>query len=369
MTAPGAGVPDGAQTPASVSGLQGMTEASIMSGLRGPIDGQAQGARGIFWSVIGLVRGIVQTVVGGIAAVLNTIGSLFSLGRQDTAAVDQKRVEGELAIVANMSSNLEYLDELQRVGGSYADWPRWQISYGELNPHPLPLTDAFPLAQGAVWHPPVRAWDPAWDETTTWVGNDASRGTLATLSGTLELLEPGLWMIYFQAAVLQGGGYTNTPSDVWCYVTDQSEYVPVGSPVSGMDSYYRLDGSKSTSDVHGFGAIHTFGRAGQYLGSRDSTQGGGNTVSGYMMCYLDSPGWFVHMSCSAYQHFGGPASTFVFAQKVNSSTLRGDIDQAKADLEAALPGTPITQQLDETAIAAMIADAESIEVPQVESTP
>lgn len=55
MTAPGAGVPDGANTPASVGGMQHMTEASIMAGLRAPVDTAAQGARLSFWDVLGMV--------------------------------------------------------------------------------------------------------------------------------------------------------------------------------------------------------------------------------------------------------------------------------------------------------------------------
>ncbi|MFI8590103.1 hypothetical protein [Dietzia maris] len=331
-------------------------------------------AGGIGGVLAGVVNGIIGGIVGAVQGIAHLIGGLFSLGRQDTAAVDQKRVEGELAIVANMSSSLEYLDEIQRVGGAFSDTPEWNITYGELNPHPIPLGSAepvyrgaFPLAQGTAWHPPVKDW--LWSHGHTLAGSDSARGLIAERAGTLELMESGLWMIYFQAALLQGTGYPNTPADVWCYVTDQKDYVPVGAPVPGMDSYHRLTGSKSTSDVHGYSAIHTFGRAGQYLGVRDTTQGGGNTVSGYMMAYLDSPGWFVHMAASAYKHFGGPASTFVFAQKVNSSTLRGDIDQAQADLAAALPGQPIAQQLDEAVIAAMIAEADAIDVTSEEPQP
>lgn len=322
---------------------------------------------GIGAVLAGVVTGIVGGLVGAVQGIASLIGGLLNLGRQDTAAVDQKRVEGELAIVENMSSNLEYLDEIQRVGGGFSLTPEWNISFGELNPHPVPLNQQFPLAQGTLWHPPSKEW--LWSNNHTLAGSDSARGLIAERTGTLELLESGLWMLYFQAAVLQGGRYPNTPSDVWCYVTSQKDYVPVGAPQAGMDSYHRGTGAKSTSDVHGFAAIHTFGRAGQYIGTRDTSQGGGNTVSGYMMVYLDSPGWFVHMAQSAYKHFGGPASTFVFAQKVNSATLRGDIDQAKADLAAALPGTPITQQLDESAIAAMIAEAEAIDVMNEEPQP
>lgn len=330
-------------------------------------------AGGIGGVLAGVVNGIIGGIVGGLQSIAGLIGGLFSLGRQDTAAVDQKRVEGENAIVANMSSSLEYLDEIQRVGGAYMDTPEWAIVNGEAFPHAVPLGGdtaphygAFPLAQGTTWHPRAQPWTRSSGDV---LGSASGRIEVAQRAGTLELLEAGLWMIYFQAAVLQGSGYTTTPADVWCYVSSQKDYIPVGAPQSGMSTFGRLDGVHRTSDIYGFNAIHTFGRAGQYLGTRDTTQGGGNTVSGYMMAYLDSPGWFIHMACSAYRHFGGPASTFVFAQKVNSSTLRGDIDQAKADLAAALPGQPIAQQLDEAAIAAMIAEAEAIDVTSEEPQP
>lgn len=55
MTAPGAGTPDGSYTPASVGGMQHMTESSIMAGLRGGIDASAQSARTSFWDVLGAV--------------------------------------------------------------------------------------------------------------------------------------------------------------------------------------------------------------------------------------------------------------------------------------------------------------------------
>lgn len=375
------GVPDGAYvgdvgSPQSFKDLNTLNKDEAKRRMQQPLEGMfgrqanalvifANSLLGLVQGAVNLVVGVVDAVVGGITSIINSVGSLFGMSRADMAAVDKARADGEKLISQNMSSSLEYLDEIQRVGGSYASWPRWQISYGELNPHPLPLTDGLPLAQGAVWHPPVRAWEPNWDHTTTWVGNDASRGVLATLSGTLELMEPGLWMIYFQSAALQGSGYTSIPVDVWCYVTDEKDIVPVGSPKTGMEGYSRIDGTKYTTDPLVYDSIHTFGRAGQYLGTRDSTQGGGNTVSGYMMCYLDSPNWFVHMACSAYQHFGGEASTFLFAQKVNSSTLRGDIDDKQAEIAAALPGIEVPKTLDEASISAMVAEAQQLETGEV----
>ena len=372
------GVPSGAyvgdaDSPQSFKDLNSLNKDEAKRRMQQPLEGMfgrqlnavaifANALLGLVQGAVDLVVGVVDAVVDGITSVINSIGSLFGMSQVDMARVDKARADGEKLISQNMSSSLEYLDEIQRVGGAYSSYPEWSINYGETNPHPLPLDGVFPLIQGAVWHPinrPLENFGPSWHNT------DVNRGYLARGGGTLELLEPGLWMIYFQAAVLQGSSYTSTPADVWCYVTSQRDWVPVGSPKPGMDSYSRVTGYKSTSDTDGYSAIHTFGRAGQYLGSRDSTQGGGNTVSGYMMCYLDSPGWFIHMSCTAYRHFGGEASTFLFAQKVNSSTLRGDIDEKQAEIMAALPGIEVPKTLDEASISAMVAEAQQVGTSEV----
>ena len=387
MTSPGGDIPEGAYVGTagqsnSITDLNNLTEAEAKRRMQAPIGpsfaGQRDGVWGFFSLITGVVQGVVDVVVGGVTAIVdgigqifNAVGSLFGAARVDTAAVDAARVAGENAIVANMSASLEYLDEIQRVGGAYMDRPRYSMVGGYLKPHPLPMGGpsapyygSFPLAQGTFWHPPLGDWGGRVDDHI-FADNDAARGFLAQAGGTLELIESGLWMIYFQVAVLQGASTETAPADLWCYVTSQKDYVPVGSPMSGMDSYNRITGNKSTNDAHGFGAIHTFGRAGQYLGSRDSTQGGGNTVSGYMMCYLDSPGWFIHLANTGARHFGGAASTFVFAQKVNSENLRAEIEDLKTQIAAALPGQSTDKLLDEASIAAMVAEVGNLEVPDV----
>ena len=382
MTSPNGWVPEGAYVGTagqsnSITDLNNLTEAEAKRRMQSQVvpsfNRQRDGIWGFFDGILSIIQGGVNLVVGavdavvnGIKSIFNSIGSLFGMSHRDTARVDAARVAGENAIVENMSESLDHLDEIQRVGGAYMHTGSWSIDYGERNPHPIPITAQFPLAQGTIWHPPTDAWPYALGHYPNWSGNDTNRGQLAKYSGTLELAEPGLWMIYFQAAVLQGSSYPNDPADVWCYVSSNANYIPVGTPQLQMDAYYRPNGNKSSSTPTQFNRIHTFGRAGAYVGVRDTGEGGGNTVSGYFMCYLETPGYFIHMSASAYKHFGGAASTFVFAQKVNSEDLRDDIEELKDQIAAALPGQEVPLDLDDAAIAAMVAQAQGIEVPDVE---
>lgn len=320
-------------------------------------------AGGLGGVLAGVVTGIVGGLVRAVQGIAALIGGLFNAGRIDTAAVDAARVAGENAIVAKWGDALDQLDEIQRVGGAFAKWENpsnIEVTWGEDNPHPLPLNEAFPLAQGTQWHLPNREWG-YWGTGTTWPDNDGARGNLARLSGTLELKESGLWMIYFQAALLQGSQRVNTPADLWCYVTSVDYKCPVGTPpASGtMTAYWRSDGFKGTLNV---ADIAAYGRAGQYLGVADTRYGGGNTVSGYMLVPLASAGWFVHLACTGYRHFGGAASTMLFATKVNSESLRDSIEELKTQIAAALPGQSTDKLLDEDGIAAMVAEAEGIDV-------
>ena len=173
-----------------------------------------------------------------------------------------------------------------------------------------------------------------------------------------------MWMIYFQAALLQGTQRTSTPADLWCYVTNDLTYVPLGTPpASGnMPMLHRWNGDKVLRPTSG---VVAYGRAGQYLGVSDTRYGGGNTVSGYMLAPLPSAGWFVHLSGTGFRHFGGAASTMVFATKVNSESLRDDIEGLKNQIAAALPGQSTDQLLDEASINAMVAEAGNLEVPDV----
>ena len=375
------GVPDGAyvgdaSSPDAIQQLSHMTPESAKAAMRAPIGpsftAQRDGIWGFFNSILSIVQGGIDLVVGavdavvnGIKSIFNSVGSLFGMSSRDMSAVDQARVDAENAIVARMSDSLEHLDEIQRVGGAYADYPQWRITWGEDHPHPIPLTAQWPLAQGTAWHPPWEQWGDR-GQNHLFSDSNADRGILATLSGTLELQESGLWMIYFQVALLQGTQRTSIPADVWCYVTSNRDRVPVGTPVPGMDSYSRLSGLKSDHDAQGYDRIHTAGRAGSYLGTSDTRMGGGNTVNGFMMCYLDSPRWFIHMSGTGYHHFGGASSTFVFAQKVNSETLRDSIEDLKGQIADSLPGNSTPLDLTDAQIQAMVSQAEGIEVPEVE---
>lgn len=339
----------------------------IFNGIGGIGDALAGSLTGLLQGLAGAVVGVVTVVVGGLVGVINAIGSLFGAARVDTAAVDAARVAGENAIVANMGAALEQLDEIQRVGGAYGHWEMFNLTYGEDNPHPIPLTKPFgeppyALMQGVKWHPPHSSW--GYGNGATLGNTDAARGALAMRSGTLELQESGLWMIYFQAALLQGDQRTNVPADLWCYVIDSQYLCPTGPPpaTGAMSAYWRDDGAK---DILNVSRIAAFGRAGQYLGVSDTRYGGGNTVSGYMLCALPSAGWFVHLAGTGFRHFGGAASTMVFATKVNSETLRGSIEDLKDQIAAALPGQSTDKLLNETSIAAMVAEAENLEVPDV----
>lgn len=372
------GVPDGAYvgdagSPNAITDLNNLTESEAKNRMKSQIapsfTGQRDGVWGFFSLITGVVQGVVDVVVGGVTAIVdgigqifNAIGSLFGAARVDTAAVDAARVAGENAIVANMADALDQLDEIQRVGGAYAHWGTFNLTWGEDNPHPIPLTEPFGLMQGCQWHPPPVAWGYGTGHTLPDTG--ASWGALAQRGGALELAESGLWMIYFQAALLQGNQRTGTPADLWCYVTPSPDVALVGTPpASGvMDAYWKPTGEKISADIAGLAA---YGRAGQYLGVHDTRYGGGNTVSGYMLAALDSSGWFVHLSGTGYRHFGGAASTFVFATKVNSETLRDDIEDLKTQIAAALPGQSTDKLLDEASIAAMVAEAENLEVPDV----
>lgn len=334
----------------------------IFNGIGGIGDALAGALTGLLQGLAGAVVGAVTVVVGGLVGVINAIGSLFGAARVDTAAVDAARVAGENAIVANMADALDQLDEIQRVGGAWGNYPMWNITWGEDNPHPIPLTEPFGLMQGCQWHTAEVPWGYAHGHTLA--DTDGSRGALAQRGGVLELTESGLWMIYFQAALLQGEQRTTTPADLWCYVVSTPWITPVGTPPANgtMTGFYRTSGSKSF--IHS-SQIAAYGRAGQYLGVKDTRYGGGNTVSGYMLCALPTAGWFVHLSGTGYRHFGGASSTMVFATKVNSQTLRDDIEELKDQIAAALPGQSTDKLLDEASIAAMVAEAENLEVPEV----
>lgn len=340
-------------------------------------------AGGIGSVIAGVFTGIVGGLVGAVQSIAGLIGNLFSLGRQDMTAVDQARVDGENAIVANMSSSLEYLDEIQRVGAAYMDVPTFRVNQGENYPHHIPLTAMYPLSVGARLIPPVVPLTHSagfnYPSVLSIPSETNSLRPLAQGCGQMELLESGLWLIHFQAAVLQGSAYPDRPADVWCHVTAaESEWLPLGPPEVGIEpgapaskpgemaARSRITGVQTYRPVSEQVA---YGRAASYVGDRQSDFAGGNTISGLVVAYLPTGGWKVNLSCNSWEKASGPMSTYVYATKVNSETLRQDIDQLKADIAAALPGQNVDMLMDEASIAAMVAEADAIDVLSEEPEP
>lgn len=352
-------------TPADPSRPKGILEL-IQEGIAG--------AGGIGGVLANVVTGIVGGLVGAVQNIAGLIGGLLSASRQDTAAVDQARADGERAIVANMSSSLEYLDEIQRVGAAYMDVPTFRVNQGENFPHHIPLTAMYPLSAGARLIPPTVPLTHSagyhYPSVLSIPSETNSLRPLAQGCGQMELLESGLWLIHFQAAVLQGSAYPDRPVDVWCHVTAaESEWLPVGPPEVNVQTGSARPGELAArSRVTGLLQYRNpseqvaYGRAGSYVGDRNSDFAGGNTISGLVVAYLETGGWKVNLSCNSWEKNSGPMSTYVYATKVNSETLRQDIDQLKADIAAALPGQNVDLLMDEAAIAAMVAEADAIDV-------
>jgi len=386
------GVPEGAYVgdagaPNAITDLNNLNEAEAKARMRAPINpsfiAQRDGVWGFFDSLLAIIQGgvnlvvgAVQAVVDGIAGIFNAVGSLFGMSSRDMAAVDQARVAGENAIVARMSESLDQLDEIQRAGGAYMDVPSFRFDNGEDRPHIIPLTAPIELESGTSWIPPH---SPLTHSTgyrypgATGSERDASRRLFAGGSGQLELLESGLWVIEFQASVLQGAAYASQPVDVWCHVTPaDSPWIPEGPP--GLNIYGNpIPGEQMTQHRNGAefsyqpdSIVAAYGRASSYIGVRDSPFSGGNSVSGVVMAVLGTGAWKVTLSCNSWEKYSGPMSTYVYATKVNSETLRQDIDQLKDAIADSLPGENVPLDLDEDQIAAMVAQASEIEVPEVE---
>lgn len=382
------GVPDGAYvgeaaSPQSIKDLNGLTKETAKQRMQAPLEGVfqsqkgalaffVQGVLGIVQGAINLVVGTVEAVVGGIHAIAASIGSLFGMSHRDTRAVDQARVAAENAIVANLGEALDQFDEVQRAGGAYMDYPRFELSNGGRTPHVLPLSHGMTLQQGTRWVGPLSPLThPSGD---TYSSTEANYARMATGSGYLELLESGFWRIDFQASVLQAGGYYAEPAEVWCYVTSAAEVgMPYGAPGLEEDgspasspslnlSRSRTTGAKGVMN----GGIAAFGRASSYVDQLESEWSGGNTISGSVFVLLPTGGYKVTMACSAYEHFSGGASTFVMATKINSESLRDDIDVLKTQIAAALPGRSVPLDLSDAGIAAMVSQAQEIEVSGVE---
>lgn len=346
-------------TPADPSRPKGILEL-IQEGIAG--------AGGIGGVIAGVFTGIVGGLVGAVQGIAHLIGGLFGMSSRDMAAVDAARVAAENAIVDNLGDALDQLDEVQRAGGAYMDYPRFKLSQGGKTPHVLPLSEPMTLQEGTRWVPATVPL--AHSSGDSYSNVEASYAAMATGSGYLELLEPGFWRIDFQAAVLQASNYYAEPAEVWCYVSPVNhDGLPYGAP--GLDENgsplavpslsmlrSRFTGQKYTLA----GLIQAFGRASAYVDQLETDWSGGNTISGTVFALLPSGGYKVSMACSAWEHFSGGASTFVMATKINSESLRADIENLKVQIAAALPGQSVPLDLDEASIAAMVAEADAIDV-------
>lgn len=327
-------------------------------------------AGGIGGVLAGVVNGIIGGIVGAVQSIAGLIGGLFGMSSRDMAAVDQARVNVENAIVANIGQALDQFDEIQRAGGAYMDYPRFQLGNGGKTPHVLPLNTQMTLQEGTTWAAPVSPLTHGGLYNSV----ESNYERMAQASGYLELTEPGFWRIDFQAAVLQASAYYAEPSEVWCYVTPASSpYLPLGAP--GLDengnalgatqcvTRHRSTGIRSIeSDL-----IHAFGRSSAYVDQLETDWSGGNTIAGTVFVLIPSGGYKVTMACSAYEHFSGGSSTFVMATKVNSQSLRDEIDALKTQIATALPGTSTNLELNDTDIAAMVAEADAIDVMNEET--
>ena len=382
------GVPEGAYvgdagSPNAITDLNNLTEAEAKNRMKSQVApsfiAQRNGVWGFFSLVTGVVQGVVDVVVAGVNAIVDgihqiaaSIGSLFGMSSRDMAAVDAARVAAENAIVDNLGNALDQLDEVQRAGGAYMDYEKFQIGGGGFTPHVLPMSAPMTLQEGTRWIAPASPLSHSYGHFYS--NSTASYRGLATGSGCLELLESGFWRIDFQAAVLQANNYYAEPAEVWCYVTaaDSSRY-PIGAPGLAWDgtplsnpndysSYDQFTGEFSTSAT---GDILAFGRAAAYVDQLETDWSGGNTISGTVFALLPEGNWKVSLSCAAFEHFSGGASTFVMATKINSESLRDEIENLKVQLANALPGEGVSMDLDEDAIAAMVAEAEGIHVDDV----
>ncbi len=330
--------------------------------------------------IAGVFTGIVGGLVGAVQSIAGMIGGLFALGRQDTARVDQARADAENAIVDRMSDSVQFVDQVQRVGGAYMGYNTFRFDNGETLAHVVPLSEPVPLAAGTGWIPPHTPLTHSTDHrypggTTTQQVN--TREILARGSGQLELQESGLWIIDFQVSVLQGTGFTSQPVDVWCHVTPADDpWIPVGPPEVASASGNPMPGQQSANhrdsgvfEFRPLSIVAAYGRASGYVGVRDSPFTGGNSISGTVVASLPTGAWKVTLSCNSWEKAGGAMSTYVYATKINSETLQQQIDALKVSFEQALPGLPVPLDLDEASIAAMVAEADAIDVLNEEPEP
>lgn len=379
MTSPNGAVPDkayvsGGSGQSGLSDLNDLTEGVAKSRMRAPLansfSNQVNGFWGAVSGLVGAVVGGVTAVVNGIVGVINSIAGLFTATRVDMGKVDKARVDAENAIVENMSSSLEMLDEIQRFGGAYMDYPTYTYTNGEENTAVTPLNMQLPLAAGTSFTPPVSPLNHPPNFNYPQGSSATSQSDFARGSGHLNLNESGLWLVFFQAAVLQGSAYVNTPADLVAIVTPSTsplypnEYPGIdgpGNPIgNNILALHRSTGAQVTVPTDGF--VLTYGRASSFVRTNTSKYGGGNTIFGVLPAYLPAAGWKVTLMGTAWRRFGGPASTNVIAYKVNSESIRESIDDLTEQIELALPGASTQLDLDEASIQAMVSEAQNVEV-------
>ena len=377
MTMPNQPAPEGSQQVGSQWGQQdrGLTVEQAKARIRGEVGGTFGGLGSLFADVINGVVGFVGGVVGSVVGVFESIGSLFFGVRNDVVNVDTARMAAENAIVANMSSSLEMLDEIQRFGGAYnGSYEFYRSDWGEQVAETVPLTHALALQAGTSFIAPNTPWSD-YTSGVARANTEDNRRLMARHSGSLQLNEPGLWLIYFRAGVLQGSQFTTRPADLWCYVTSATglgaNLLPVGSPgytddgqplvngfgISSVQCRDRDTGVKIQLPV---GEILAYGRASSYVGTENAPTGGGVTLFGMVPAYLPDAGYKVSMAIQSYAKFGGPSNTSVVAYKVNSETLRDDIDALKSGIAADLPGEAVDKVLDEATIQDMINQSQGV---------
>jgi len=334
---------------------------------------QVNGFWGAVSGLVGAVVGGVTAVVNGIVGVINSIAGLFTTTRVDMGKVDKARADAENAIVENMSSSLEMLDEIQRFGGAYnGRYNSYRTEYGEQVAETVPLTHALPLEAGTSFVEPV---DDDWDNYIDGFllkNTEGNRQYLARYSGHLVLNEPGLWLIFFRGGVLQGNLFTGRPADLWAYVTPntgvRANHYPCGQPGFTDEGNalpnYVTSRDRTTGYKTNFpnSEILAFGRATSYVGIENAQTGGGVSLFGAFPAYLPTGGYKVSMAVQSYAKYGGASTSNVFAYKVNTESLRTDIDTLKASIAAALPGDFTALSLTETAISQMVDEAAEVSV-------
>lgn len=382
MTSPNQHFPDGGfGSPTSaqpVGNMQDITEQSAKDSMKAGAVGSWSQAQGGFWglmgsilgTVVGFVSEVVNGVIGAVQGIFDGIASLFSASSVDTAAVDAARVSAENAIVAQMADSLDMMDEIQRAGGAFMNYPMFYVNAGENYPYILPLSAGMDLQAGTRFVGPS---DPlTHNHGGVYSHSNESRARLATGSGYLELTEGGFWRIDFQAAMLQGPwGYAD-PAHLWCYITPASSpYIPYGAPglnvsgssISGVMARHRVTGDYVMQPATGF--IRGYGRASSYVDQLESNFGGGNTVSGSLFALLPAGAWKVTLSSMCHKRFSGAASTFVYATNINSDSLRDDIEGLKDAFESALPGAYAPKTLTQSSINALSSEASAVTIPPI----